>query len=134
MNRLLAPEMLLMYFGLAIIAACIATMWRKWEVTRILRERAADSWGTVEGLVESNDVNRGFEAGIWQADIRYSYKVEGEYFSGALVRRFTDKHYADQYAAKFPKGSNIHVRVDRADPSVSLLREKDNAQLAVLSG
>jgi len=133
-NWLIAPEMLFMYFGVAIIAAGVATMWRKWEITRILRERAADSWSTVEALVESNVVDRGFEAGVWQVDIRYSYCIEGEYFSGALVRRFTDKYSADRYASKFHQASKIHVRANRADPAVSLLREKDNSQLAMVSG
>ena len=88
---------------------------------RELRSRAAQAWPRTDGTVESTTVRtEGFgrsERDI--AEVNYSYKVEGEYYSGAHVVGSE----ADFDA--FPKQSRVIVHYKPSNPAVSFLDRDD---------
>lgn len=86
-----------------------------------LRSRAAQSWPMTEGTVEFNTVRtEGFgrnERDI--AEVNYSYKVEGEYYSGAHVVS------SEVEFAAFPKQSRVVVHYKPLNPAISFLDRDD---------
>lgn len=94
------------------------------KTARLIRERrsrTAQSWPMVEGIVESTIVRAG---GFGRnqpviAEVHYSYKVEGAFYSGA--------HEVDselEFEA-FPNLSRVVVHYKPSDPSVSFLDRAD---------
>ena len=92
-----------------------------WRV--LARNRAATrslTWPLIKATVHggarcSFDVCRTVE-------VIYSYSVQGEWYSGKHTEPFMFKHSAEQYAAAFPAGREILVRVSLADPELTVLR------------
>ncbi len=91
------------------------------EVWRGLRSWAAQSWATTDGRVESTAENLvGF--GEWQryvAEVNYSYKVEGEFYSGVH-----EVNHRAEFAA-FPKESRVVVHYKPSNPALSVLDSED---------
>ena len=90
-------------------------------LVREVRARNAQSWPLVDGTVESTIVrSEGYgESQHEIAEVNYSYKVEGEFYSGA--HRVNSE--ADFEA--FPAGSRVLVHHKPSDPSVSFLDRED---------
>src|SRR6266850_4688845 len=75
------------------------------------QENAAMSWPSAMGIIEASEVcERESKSNTWyEVELRYSYKVEGEYYSGRYKRKFDDEESADAFA-KGMQGSPITVR------------------------
>jgi len=85
------------------------------------RSRAAQSWPVVEGTVECTMVRL---AGLGRnqseiAEVHYSYKVEGAFYSGAR------EVGSELEFEAFPKLSRVVVHYKPSDPSASFLDRED---------
>ena len=91
---------------------------------RELRSRAAQSWPIVDGTAESTYVRVEGHGRTERriAEVNYSYKVQGEFYSGAHEVRSEVDFEA------FPKESRVVVHYKESDPSVSFLDREDVRQ------
>jgi len=88
---------------------------------RQLRSRGAQAWPIADGTVEFNTVRtEGFGRSEHDvAEVNYSYRVEGEYYSGAHVVS------SELEFAAFPKQSRVVVHYKPSNPAVSFLDRDD---------
>ena len=86
-----------------------------------LRSRAAQARPMTEGTVEFNTMRtEGFGRGEHDvAEVNYSYKVEGEYYSGA------HEVSSEVEFDAFPKQSRVIVHYKRSNPTLSFLDRDD---------
>ncbi len=83
---------------------------------KLVRSR---SWTTVRGVITYSNCSRaGY--GCHVADVHYDYPVGGETYSGVHEEPFVSFANGEEYAGKFPVGSEYPVRVSPRDPSVSV--------------
>lgn len=90
-------------------------------LVREVRSRRAQSWPVVEGTVESTTVRvDGYGRNQHEiAEVNYSYKVEGAFYSGAHEVGSESEFEA------FPKLSRVLVHYKPSNPSVSFLDRED---------
>jgi hypothetical protein len=90
-------------------------------LVREVRSRAAQSWPVVDGTVESTGVQvEGFGRDQREiAEVNYSYRVEGEFYSGA------HEVSGESEFVWFPKLSRVVVHYKTSDPSKSFLDRQD---------
>ena len=101
-------------------------------IVRNMRERAGQSWPVVNGTVESAEL--AVTDGRVRAEVRYSYSVDGEYYSGLFFRIPNSTKKGEKILAQFPKGLHVLVHHKPGAPDVSVLdREeiKNRAQFPV---
>ncbi len=82
------------------------------------------SWPIAEGSIESTTVSAFAEQSL--AQIAYSYRVEGERYSGYYARQFADEQDAWDYIGSL-KQQPIFVRYRPADPAISAVRMADQS-------
>jgi hypothetical protein len=99
-----------------ICAAVLMAMGGGW-LFRQLRSRAAQAWPITDGTVESTTARaEGFGRSQRNiAEVNYSYRVEGEYYSGA------HEVSGDSEFDVFPKQSRVIVHYKPSNPAVSFL-------------
>lgn len=93
--------------------------------------RTGESWDQVQGTIEHTDVtveDRG-KLSVHVAQLRYSYRVRGEFHSGEFTKDFLRERKAYGFVESFPSGTLVTVRCHPEDPQSSVLREEDNASL-----
>ena len=61
----------------------------------------------------------------WVAELTYSYRVAGEYYSGTYLRGFRRKKRAEAFAERFPRNTPIPVRYKPERPETSTLLSTD---------
>lgn len=105
------------YWPYLLIPAIAGAAW----LVRELRSRAAQSWPVVEGTVEMHTVRvEGYGRSEHEiAEVNYSYRVQGEFYSGAHVVGGESDFDA------FPKLSRVFVHYKPSDPTVSFLDRED---------
>jgi|SRR5881392_3197340 hypothetical protein len=64
--------------------------------------------------------------GCEKAEVNYTYCIDGKIYVGTNVKPFVFSNSANIYAAQFPKGKQISVRVKPNNPSFSLLLDSEN--------
>jgi hypothetical protein len=95
----------------------------------LIRGRGSDQWPIEKATVYSSKASDLFPGGL--AEIVYSYSHKGQYFSGIHEKQFGSYFDATRYAAGFPKGLQIVVRVKPERPKTSILRHTDQDQTAM---
>lgn len=103
----------------AIILLVSAVTW----IFRELRERAGQSWPIANGTVESAELT--VVDGRMRAEVRYSYSVDGEYYSGLFFRIPSTEKRGEKILLQFPKGSRVFVHVKPSDPEISVLDREE---------
>ncbi len=103
-----------------------------WLLKRAKRRRA-QSWPTEVGHVESTAVvlkSGGGQPGAaaYYAELKYSYTVEGQTYSGGLSRRFILKGRADKWIAQYGNSDPLTVRYNPAKAKDSVLLDTDNLE------
>jgi hypothetical protein len=98
--------------------------WPEW-----LRRARSARWPTTPGTIESGDVStfRG-RSRYWEravetatAQLAYSYRFNGTYYSGHHTETFSDEQQAWSYVDA-RKGKVVHVSYNPQKPEVSVLR------------
>ncbi len=64
-------------------------------------------------------VHYGRSSTTYRAEIAYSYRVGGEYYSGRYTTDRLSEEDANAVANKYPTGSTMQVHVNPAKPEVS---------------
>lgn len=92
----------------------------------MFRSLRGASWPMVQGNVESTTVNAFAEQSL--AQLAYSYRVDGERYSGYFTQQFADEQDAWDYVRPL-KEQPIFVRYRPTDPEVSAVRIDDQNSL-----
>jgi hypothetical protein len=95
---------------------------------RMLRRWRSRTWPLTVATVASARSSRG-AFGCSTVEVIYTYSIEGHTFGGASEKPFISPTSADNYAARFPVGSSLVIRLKPADSTISVVCDKD--QIAV---
>lgn len=97
------------------------------RLSRALRFRGTATWPVVEGRIENCDVReiRTRSSHYFVAEAAYSYRVEGEYYSGRFSREFAQESEAWDYVSSI-RNALVQVKFDPAKAESSLVLD-DNA-------
>ena len=107
-----------------VVVSAVAAAIRYWQ------RRGNQTWQTVEGrifqavVVTEDELGRG---GANQVRVMYSYQVNGEFYSGELLRSFATFGQAERFSNRYKKDLPVIIRVHPHKPDVSVFREDDNA-------
>ena len=110
-----------------IVLAVVAGGW----LLRRAKLQRARSWPTAAGRVESSVMrlqSRGNNQSIWVAEVKYSYAVGGESFSGLLRRTFLLNKSAEKWVASYPNGRSVAIRYNPNKTNDSVLDERDQVE------
>ncbi|HWQ91772.1 MAG TPA: hypothetical protein VN673_08875 [Clostridia bacterium] len=88
-------------------------------IARELKERAGQSWPVVYGTVEFAELVT--VDGRMRAEVRYSYSVNNEYFSGVFFRFPRSEKKGEALLAAIPKDSRVLVHYKPDAPEISVL-------------
>ncbi len=97
----------------------------------LFRSVRGASWPLVEGRIESTTVNVFAQQSL--AHVGYSYRVDGELYSGYFARQFADEQDAWDYVRPL-KHQPVLVRYQPSDPATSTVRATDQNRLLEISG
>ena len=119
-------------FVMAISFAFVGAVVVFWLLKRA-KLRRAHNWPTEVGHVESTAVvlkSGGGQPGAaaYYAELKYSYTVQGQTYSGGLSRRFILKGRADKWIAKYANGEPLTVRYNPGKAKDSVLLDTDNLE------
>jgi hypothetical protein len=94
----------------------------------LVKNLVARGWPTHQGTVEFGSVEerRVRHARYYIARIDYSYSVNGEYYSGSLMRAFFRERSADKFVDSL-KGQMVFVRSHPNYPERSALLKQDQS-------
>lgn len=94
-------------------------------VVRCFREFGTGDWTACQAKV-TEAFCRKVGYGCDKAEVNYTYRLDDKTYAGTNVKPFVFLNSAERYAAEFPKGQKVSVRVNPSNPSVSLLLDSDN--------
>jgi hypothetical protein len=93
------------------------------RIVQLLRSR---SWPTVTAQVTSSFyVKAGFGCDIVEID--YKYRVNGQSYTGMHKKPWFGA-WGDEYAARFPRGTELVVLVKPGEPSVSVMERPGSVE------
>jgi hypothetical protein len=93
-----------------------------------LRGRGSEKWPSVNATITTRPTSSpGF--GCDTVEIVYSYRFEGELYTGLHEEPFLFVGSLPGYVGRFPKGASFVVRVKPGEPEVSVVREDDQDAL-----
>jgi len=112
-----------------VVVAAFVVFW----LLKRAKLRRAHHWPTEVGHVESTAVvlkSGGGQPGAaaYYAELKYSYTVEGQTYSGGLSRRFILKGRADKWIAKYGNSDPLTIRYNPAKAKDSVLLDTDNIE------
>jgi hypothetical protein len=128
-----APDPQSLKFAIAALAALAALGFIALHWHRRRRARAALEWPLAPGTVTASRTARrwGLGIGLWMAglwyvpDVAYRYQVGGEKYSGRRVflsdTGFSRLGRAKDVIARYPRGADVAVRYDPANPKRACL-------------
>src|SRR5438309_8664731 len=102
-------------FGIALLVA--ATWPGPW---RFVRFSNSSNWPMMPATVEEAGVHahHGRSSTTYRAEVVYSYKVGGEYYSGRYTTDSFSEEDANAVANKYTKGARMQIHVNPAKPEV----------------
>jgi len=122
---------LLILFALGVLVSI--KQWPEW-----IRRVRSSNWPTIPGMIESGEVStfRG-RSRYWDqpietatANLAYSYRLNGTYYSGYHTETFNDEQKAWSYVDAL-RGQTVQVSYDPRRPAASVLRRQPLLSSAV---
>jgi hypothetical protein len=101
------------------VAAWGALFIRRWLKRH--RERVAQSWPMVDGVILNGTVTRVRRTSYFHATLNYSYFVR-EYRTGTYVHEFSTEADADAFV-RLMKDKRVHIRYRRSNPGKTVLEQ-----------
>lgn len=94
---------------------------------RVVAARRSAGWPQVDGTVLTSTVagDGAVQPPTWKAAVTYRYKVGGQDLRGKNITLEDfdgDRATAEAIAARYPKGAEVKVFYEPADPSISVLQ------------
>ena len=111
------------------IAAWGALFIRRWLKRH--RERVAQSWPLVEGVILNGAVTRIRRTSHFHATLNYTYFV-GEYRTGKYIHEFAKEADADAFV-RLLKDKRVHIRYKQSNPNKTVLEQSVVEQHAMLA-
>ena len=111
------------------IAAWGALFIRRWLKRH--RERVAQSWPLVEGVILNGAVTRIRRTSHFHATLNYTYFV-GEYRTGKYIHEFAKEADADAFV-RLLKDKRVHIRYKQSNPNKTVLEHSVVEQHAILA-
>jgi len=111
------------------IAAWGALFIRRWLKRH--RERVAQSWPLVEGVILNGAVTRIRRTSHFHATLNYTYFV-GEYRTGKYIHEFAKEADADAFV-RIMKDKRVHIRYKQSNPNKTVLEQSVVEQQAMLA-
>ena len=93
------------------------------------KARGSQRWPIEVAIVHTTSAPYSYGGRV--AEVIYSYRYQGHYLSGTHQKPFISHASAKQYLAGFPKDTRFSVRVNPANPKISVVREEDQDQTAM---
>jgi hypothetical protein len=102
-------------------------------VGRIIKRRGSGTWPVVKATV-TRSVCPNAMYGCDVAEVYYTYRVDGELYTGVNEKPFISHSSGEDYLNHFAPGTEIAVRVKPGNPSVSIVAERDQIVSSIPSG
>jgi hypothetical protein len=102
-------------------------------ITHMFRRRGSGSWPVAQATVTSSTCPKAMY-GCDVAEVCYTYRVDGELYTGVNEKPFTSHDSGESYVSNFAPGTEFTVRVKPGRPLISIVREVDQNNSAVPSG
>jgi hypothetical protein len=127
-------DVLWLIISLAVLAI-LAVFW----VLKRMKLRRARAWPTLFGRMDSSAVrlhsNGAQPAGSkFVAEIKYSYSLQGQRYSGSVRRSFLIKGKADKWIGNYAHGQPLMIRYNPDKPKDSVLFEDEQDGLRSPAG
>jgi hypothetical protein len=116
-------------YGSYFAAAWGALFIRRWIKRH--RERVAQSWPIVDGVILGGTVTRIRRTSHFHATLDYTYFV-GEYRTGKYIHEFATEANADEFV-RLMKDKRVHIRYKRSNPNKTVLEQNVVEQHAMLA-
>jgi hypothetical protein len=111
------------------VAAWGALFIRRWLKRH--RERVAQSWALVEGVILNGAVTRIRRTSHFHATLNYTYFVE-EYRTGKYIHEFANEAVADAFVRRM-KDKRVHIRYKQSNPNKTVLEQSVVEQHVMLA-
>jgi hypothetical protein len=111
------------------VAAWGALYIRRW--IKRYRERVAQSWPLVEGVILGGSVERIRKTSYFRATLQYTYFVR-EYLTGEYVHEFSKEADADAFV-RLMKDKRVYIRYKKSNPRKSVLEQSVVEQHVLLA-
>jgi hypothetical protein len=93
-------------------------------VTRMIKRFGSSAWPIAEATVTSSSCPRaGYGCDV--AEVYYTYRVDGELYTGVNEKPFIVHNSGENYVSRFAPRTELTVRVKPQDAAVSLVRDGD---------
>jgi len=111
------------------VAAWGALFIRRWLKRH--RERVAQSWPLVDGVILGGKVERIRKTSYFRAILQYTYFVR-EYRTGEYFHEFSSEADADAFV-RLMKDKRVHIRYKRSNPGKTVLEQSVVEQHVLLA-
>jgi hypothetical protein len=91
-----------------------------------LRAIRSEKWPTAEAIVTADPASPLAGLAGFAVEVPYTYRFEGELYTG-LHEEPSFGGVGSEFMQKFAKGRHFVVRVNPAEPEVSIMRDRDQA-------
>jgi hypothetical protein len=90
-------------------------------ITRMIRRRGSGAWLVSKATVTSSSCPRaGYGCNV--AEVFYTYRVDGELYTGVNEKPFIVHNSGENYVSRFAPGTEFTVRVSAKDAAISPVR------------
>jgi Protein of unknown function (DUF3592) len=89
-----------------------------------LRAIGSEKWPTAEAIVTADPATTYAASTGFTVDVPYTYRFQGELYTG-LLEEPADGGVGSAFMKRFAKGRRFVVRVNPAEPEVSIMRDRD---------
>jgi Protein of unknown function (DUF3592) len=102
-------------------------------IVRMAKRRGSDTWPMAKATVTASGCpNAGYGCDV--AEVHYTYRVDGELYTGTNEKPFISHNSGEAYVSRFIPGTEFSVRVKPGNPLVSIVRETDQSRPATEGG
>src|SRR5215467_912231 len=95
------------------------------SVVRLIKTLGSGVWPLEYATVSSSSRSAVYGGPI--ARITYTYRHQGRLFTGQHAKSFLLQSSAEQYAATYPVGSTIFVRIKPGQPITTIVHDDDQS-------
>jgi hypothetical protein len=99
----------------------------------MIKRRGSGAWPVAQATITSSTCPKAMY-GCDVAEVYYTYRVDGELYTGVNEKPFIYHHSGQNYVSNFAPGREFTVRVKPGYPLVSIVREVDQNNSFVSSG
>jgi len=91
-------------------------------MARLIKTRGSGTWPIAKATVTSSGCPV-VAYGCPIAEVYYTYRVDGELYTGSHQKPFISPNSGENYVRHFAPGTDFAVRLKPGDPSVSIVSE-----------